>query len=437
MGQPLEVHIRRLQEFYWSDTDPDGRGFVPLADALRRAGDFREAHRLLREGLGRYPDFLSGHVVAAWLSVDQGKSEDAQSSFGTALELDPKNIAALRGLAEVFLDRGEVGSALGFLESLLQEDPTDRDLPDRVLDLRAEADTLDEAGVDQELEPEPKVWDDPDGVAEELNWDSATLQPDSSPVRSPEGPEEEGPSVLVVEEGEPTPVLEEMGDALVTSTLGEIYLRQGLFSQSERVFQTLLVGDPENEQLKHHLEEVRDLLRAQEAEAEEGKRQIPAEEETTPISSLAPDESQEIPGEEEAPEEEGASGEEEAPEEVVVIEALAPAEVVPIESLAPDRLPPIPAAEPVPEGVISIDALAPDEVIPIDALAPDEVISIGALAPDEVISIDALAPDGPVPIEALAPEYPPHPAPGGVPEGDDSGRDPTIDAFERWLDDLQ
>ena len=55
MGQPLEVHIRKLQEFYWSEHDPDGRGFVPLADALRRAGDFREAHRLLRDGLDGTP----------------------------------------------------------------------------------------------------------------------------------------------------------------------------------------------------------------------------------------------------------------------------------------------------------------------------------------------------------------------------------------------
>lgn len=52
MGQPLEVHIRELQELYWSAADPDGRGFVHLADALRRAGDLREAHRVLREGLG-------------------------------------------------------------------------------------------------------------------------------------------------------------------------------------------------------------------------------------------------------------------------------------------------------------------------------------------------------------------------------------------------
>ncbi len=432
MGQPLEVHIRKLQEFYWSDADPDGRGFVPLADALRRAGDFREAHRLLREGLGRCPDFLSGHVVAAWLSVDQGRLEEAESSFETALELDPKNIAALRGLAEVFLDRGEVGSALVFLEALLQEDPIDQDLPNRVSELRVQAKTLDEADPDQDLEPEPTVWEDPDGVAEELNWDAASLQPDSSPGPFPEEPEEESPSVPVVEDGEPIPDPEELAHALVTSTLGEIYLRQSLFSQAETVFETLLHGDPENEHLKHRLDEARKLLRAEEAEveAEEGDGPISTEEEIVPISFLAPDELHGTPEEEEEKETATADG-------VVPIEALAPAEVVPIESLAPDRIGPIPAAKPVPESVPSIDALAPDEVISIEALAPDEVISIDALAPDEVISIDALAPDEVVPIESLAPEYPPHQAPGGVPEGDDSGRDPTIDAFERWLDDLQ
>ena len=75
MGQPLEFHIRKLQEFYWSAADPDGRGFVPLADALRRAGEHWEARRVLREGLKRHPDYLSGYVVAAWLSLDQGRRE--------------------------------------------------------------------------------------------------------------------------------------------------------------------------------------------------------------------------------------------------------------------------------------------------------------------------------------------------------------------------
>ncbi|MCJ7628952.1 MAG: tetratricopeptide repeat protein, partial [Longimicrobiales bacterium] len=246
MGQPQEVHIRKLQDLFWSEADPDGRSFVPLADALRKVGDFREAHRLLRDGLERHPDFLSGHVVAAWLSMDQGKPEEAESRFGTALELDPHNISALRGLAEILLDRGEVDSALGLLDSLLREDPVDLDLPDRILALMAQVDARTADVPDAEIEPERVVWNDRDAVAEELNWEVAVLQPDSSRDGASEGSAEVVPSVSVVEDGEPIPALEELDDALVTSTLGEIYLRQGLFDRAERVFQTLLERDPEN-----------------------------------------------------------------------------------------------------------------------------------------------------------------------------------------------
>ena len=447
MGQPQEGHIRKLQDYFWSDADPDGLGFVPLADALRQAGDFREAHRLLREGLRRHPDFLSGHVVAAWLSVDRGQLEDAESRFRTALELDPRNISALSGLAEILLDRGEVGSALGFLESLLQEDPLDLDLPKRVLDLRARPEAPSEAGPDTDLEPEPLVWDDPDAAAEELNWGVAALQSDSSPDGSPNEPEEVTPSALVVEDGEPIPAPEELDDALVTSTLGEIYLRQGLFGRAERLFETLLAGDPENEHLKHRLKEVRSLLQAQEGKAEERERRTPPEEEIVPIASLAPNA---VHG---APPGDGAPGEiipiealapgeivpieALAPGEIIPIEALAPVEVVPIESLAPDRLVPALAVEPAQEGPVSIAALAPDGPVSIAALAPDEPVSIAALAPDEPLSIDALTPDRPVPIESLAPNFPPDQGPEGRPDEDDSGQDPTVDAFENWLDNLK
>jgi tetratricopeptide (TPR) repeat protein len=415
VGRPHEGHIRRLQDYFWSDADPDGLGFVPLADALRQAGDFGEAHRLLRDGLGRHPDFLSGHVVAAWLSVDQGQLEDAESRFRTALELDPQNIFALRGLAEILLDRGDEGSALGFLEALLQEDPIDLNLPERVLELRTRAEAAPEAGWDADLEPAPAptVWDDPDAVAEELNWGVAALQRDSSSYGSANESERVAPSASVVEDGEPIPAPEELDDALATSTLGEIYLRQGLFGRADRLFETLLAGDPENAHLKHRLEEARSLLHAQEAKPDESERRTPPEEEIVTIASLAPDDGQDaLPGV-------GASGEivaieALAPEEIVPIEALAPVEVVPIESLAPDRLVPVLAVEPARDDPVSIAALAPDEPVSIAALAPDDPVSIAALAPDEPVSIAALAPDEP-----------------------DSGQDSTVDAFENWLDNLK
>ncbi len=307
MGQPLEVHIRELQEFYWSSADPDGLGFVQLADALRRAGDLVEARRVLREGLGRHPDYLSGHVVAAWLSQDQGNSQEAEAQFRTSLELDPRNLCALRGLAEILLAREDLGPALEFMEALLQEDPLDLDLPDRISELRSrlgEPQRIDSAPA---AEPPPVVWDDPDAVAEELNWEMAALQPDSSPepVReeairaAPEVPGlGEEPSAYpeagdlgeysgflrdeVVEDGEPIPSMDDLDGALVTATLGEVYLRQGWLDRAEGVFLTLLREDPSNELAKRRLLDVRELM------GETGIWAVKSKAEETPTPSIVP-----------------------------------------------------------------------------------------------------------------------------------------------------
>lgn len=432
MGQPLEVHIRKLQEFYWSEADPDGRGFVPLADALRRAGDLREAHRLLRDGLTRHPDYLSGHVVAAWLSMDRGLLGEAEARFKAALELDPKNIAALKGLAEVLLDQGEIPAALELLETLNGEDPTDLSLPARILELRTKLED-EEAAAAEEEGPSPPLWEDPDRAADEVDLASAVLQPDASGLAPSEvgAPGEEAPGDgELPEDGEPT---------LVTSTLGEVYLRQGLAEQAAGVFLTLLADDPENEHLKHRLEEAQGLIEAQRLQAQEleadGAGPLPAVEElvregiptigetespvpvmepglvteVVPIESLAPDKTDTVP-----------------------IADLAPEEVVSLEDLAPDEV--VPVADLAPVETVSISALAPVEPVPIGSLAPDGPIPIGSLAPDGPVTIESLAPDGPIPIEALAPATPAASYPAS--EGG-NGRDPTVDAFERWLDKIE
>jgi tetratricopeptide (TPR) repeat protein len=439
VGQPQEVHIRKLQEFYWSDADPDGRGFVPLADALRKVGDLREAHRVLREGLQRHPDFPSGHIVAAWLGIDRGELHETETHFRLALELDRHNIFALRGLAEILLDRGETAAALELLEALLREDPIDQDLPDRVHALREQLEAPDVEEPDPGAQGLASVWDDPDVVAEEVSWETAALQADSSWNGSPGGPEGIVASAMVVEDAEPIPSPDDLDEALVTSTLGEIYLRQGFLDRAQRVFETLVEKDPGNEHLEHRLEEVR--RRRLSAELPSGERvatdgERPLEDGIVPIAWLAPDHAQDLPLEEEgsveivpieslAPDRVGPRFlTETAPVEPIPIDLLAPDEVVSIDLLAPDE-------------VVSIDLLAPDEVVSIDLLAPDEVVSIDLLAPDEVVSIDLLAPDEPISIDILAPDEPEGRA-GGVEQDEaDSGRDPTIDAFEKWLDNLQ
>lgn len=94
MNPSLEQEIRTLRSLFWSQRDPEGLAFAPLADAYRRAGDFRHALELLRDGLDRHPGFLSGHVVAAQLYLEKGLLEEAEIAGRRALELDRENVIA-------------------------------------------------------------------------------------------------------------------------------------------------------------------------------------------------------------------------------------------------------------------------------------------------------------------------------------------------------
>ena len=503
MPRPLEAQIRQLQEFYWSDADPDGRGFVPLADALRKSGDLVEADRLLREGRERHPDLVGGHVVAGWTLAERGDEEEAEAAFRRALELDPGNVEALAGLAELLQEQGDRGEALGLFRRLEELDPRRAGLPEKVGELRSlveveeeETPSLEEEAEERDLlsreAPAPAPWDDSDEVARELDWHAAALQKDESwgaaeeeegaaeeeeeaveegrkaaeeeeeaatvtpevgppePTATPEepavpgskvapeGPDTPGPEVApeeagipvveeekdfwVAEEGVPVPGAADRADALVTRTLAEIYVRQGLPGKAEEVLEILVERSPHDENLKARLEAVREQLRGEpegEAEIEEPRAgtlepepgvevpkpgverrgPAPPSDEIVPIESLAPDEGEAVPAADLAPDE-GDGG-----EAAVSVDDLAPGEpepVVPIADLAPDR------------HVMRVEELAPEEreIVPVESLAPDEGEAVPAadLAPDE--EEPALVPDPaseedlpePVPATDLAPD---------------------------------
>ena len=84
MSESLEVEIRTLQSIFWSERDPDGLAFAPLADAFRRKGDVREALDLLVDGTARHPGYATGHVVTTRLYLEQGMFERATTFSGSS-----------------------------------------------------------------------------------------------------------------------------------------------------------------------------------------------------------------------------------------------------------------------------------------------------------------------------------------------------------------
>lgn len=298
MSETLEQEIRLLRAHFWSERDPDGRAFAPLADAYRRKGDVEEARALLDDGLGRHPDFATGHLVDARVRRAAGDDEAALGALDRLLELDPGNASGHRMKGELLEAAGRAAEAAEAFRHALGLDRNYEDLEGRIARLGSDAPDGPEPeapGPDDFPEVEDAerlLFDDfsPDDFppasvepglqsgAEDLPWAEDALDVDLPDVdfsvddvplddlesgTVPEPGYAWGEAVRSGEEGaSEDPSFEESEEDEApthTRTLGELYARQGLVPQAVDVYERLLRKDPENEELARRLEELREL----------------------------------------------------------------------------------------------------------------------------------------------------------------------------------
>src|SRR5436853_5480785 len=93
-------------------TDPKSRLFYPLAEELRKIGQFAEAEQVLRTGLAHHPTYLSAWVSLGRVQRDLKNDGAAVETLNKALQLDPGNVVAARLLADAYLALGEKLEAL-------------------------------------------------------------------------------------------------------------------------------------------------------------------------------------------------------------------------------------------------------------------------------------------------------------------------------------
>jgi hypothetical protein len=117
----LRIEIEKLERKHAEN--PEGRYFVPLANAYRKLGAAEHAESLLRDGLRRHPDYLSAHVVLGRCLADQRASEAAVEEFRYVLSVDPHNLIALRSLAELARADRRTDEAVHWYRELAAVDP--------------------------------------------------------------------------------------------------------------------------------------------------------------------------------------------------------------------------------------------------------------------------------------------------------------------------
>lgn len=247
MTQSLEGEIRTLRSLFWSDRDPDGLGFAPLADAYRRAGDAKQALELLGDGMDRHPDFTPGHVVAARLYVEQSLFTEAEIAARRVLDLDPENVDALRSLVRVLDEEGEAVEAAKVREELAILEP---ESPEHEM-------SSDDSYTPEEPETQEDVVEFDPLVPGEIRVDEkevvylAALTPNE-----PQAVEEEEIvdfTALAPDESAP----DQPAEQIQTRTMADLYVTQGLIDRAIEVYQHLVDDAPDDAELRACLEELR------------------------------------------------------------------------------------------------------------------------------------------------------------------------------------
>jgi len=242
VSESLNQQIGRLEEIYKSELDPQGRAFVPLADAHRRLGDLGKALEVIQEGLGTHPDFASAHMVAGWVHRSRKEPDDAMRSFERVLALDVENTLARAAIAELIDDQRA---------QIYRDKVAARGLAEPAAGATAEA--------ERPLVPVSSLAPGAPGMPDE---DGAPVVPIPS---------------LAPDVGDDVPNdLVPAGGEIYTETLAELYAGQGAIDEAIEVYQKLIANDPDNEALTRRLTELETL--------EPG-----SDRQTVPIASLAPD----------------------------------------------------------------------------------------------------------------------------------------------------
>lgn len=83
------------------DRDPASIAFAPLAEELRKAGEYDEAVRVCKAGLEHHPAYLSARVTMGRALLELQRYSEARTELECVLQSAPDNLLAQKGMHEL------------------------------------------------------------------------------------------------------------------------------------------------------------------------------------------------------------------------------------------------------------------------------------------------------------------------------------------------
>jgi len=184
--------------------DPKSTIFVSLAETYRKMGMFEDSRQIIEKGLELHPDFSPAHIVLARVHCQLENFDASEEAFKHALAIDPDSLAALVGYARVKILLGHEDEARELLLRARELSPADPVINKLLLSLPEEA---------------------MEGVESEETEDA------------------DGPTA-----------------PLISQTLAELYLKQGLKEDALNVYHELLAKTPDDLALRRKIKDIENEL---------------------------------------------------------------------------------------------------------------------------------------------------------------------------------
>jgi len=249
----------------------DPRAFLQLAEEHRRNGRLKEAIAVCLEGLGRHPGLDAARITLGRAYLESGQPEIARGTLEEVFGRLPEHHLAGKLLAEAQQQLGDLAAAESTCRSLLRRYPRDREI-EAILESVTRRETpagvpaaggaaaagppapspaARSAGAPPAADPEPEYM--PEDVDLGATTGAAAPCVGALPpvMKSPAGA---APDPAPERASRPAPA--SGGDALQTSTLADLYMRQGLVDRAIEVYRAMLRVDPGNQRARQRLTEI-------------------------------------------------------------------------------------------------------------------------------------------------------------------------------------
>jgi tetratricopeptide (TPR) repeat protein len=144
----------------WSEqlaSDPSSLVFLPLAETLRKRGQLDLARKVAMRGLERHPHNADAHDQLARIYADSGEMQSAYDEWDTVLRLSPGHVGAMKGMAFVRFQQGNLEEAERLLVQA-QEHADDADIDNAITAVRRSGKTARMSlSMSQEVSVDPRL----------------------------------------------------------------------------------------------------------------------------------------------------------------------------------------------------------------------------------------------------------------------------------------